>query len=216
MVKKLKHAAWHVLRVIQEVALIVRKPRYTGKVFCIGFNKTGTTSLGKSLQMLGYRHSSYNKKVWRKYYGNNEIVKILKYTAKFDSFDDLPWLKEDMIPVLDRVFPNSKFIYLVRDEASWQRSYVNWTFQKTGVAPDVEEGLERYRRHRAFVTDYFQDQPADRFLTLDVRDEEGFRKLADFLGKKATLKKIPHFNKTVVTRKAAVMGYSGGYLRYVR
>ncbi len=96
--------------------LALRKPQYTSKVFCIGYNKTGTTTLGQALDMLGYRNSSFNKKVWRKYYRNNEIVKILKYTAKFDSADDLPWLKEDMIPILDRVFPNSKFIYLTRDE----------------------------------------------------------------------------------------------------
>ena len=30
------------------------KPNYNGKIFCIGFNKTGTTSLGKSLELLGY------------------------------------------------------------------------------------------------------------------------------------------------------------------
>jgi hypothetical protein len=48
--------------------LIFRTKRYDSKIFCIGFNKTGTTTVGKSLKMLGYKHSSFNKKVYRKYY----------------------------------------------------------------------------------------------------------------------------------------------------
>lgn len=171
------------------------KPDYGSKIFCIGFMKTGTTSLGKSLGMLGFKNGSFNKKVWRKYYFNHEIVEILRYTAKFDSLDDLPWLKEDMIPILDKVFPNSKFIYLERDEKSWQHSMYNWTFKKTGKYPDMEIKLKEYRDHKKFVLDYFRGREDD-FLILDIKDPIGFRKLADFLGKKSIQDHFPHFNKT--------------------
>ena len=43
-----------------------------------------------------------------------------------ESFDDLPWLKEGLPPILLETFPNSKFIYVQRDEASWKRSYRDW------------------------------------------------------------------------------------------
>ena len=177
-----------------------RKANYTSKIFCIGFNKTGTSSLGKSLQMLGYRHSTFNKKVWRKYYKNNEIVKILKYTAKFDSVDDLPWLKEDMIPILDRVFPNSKFIYLTRDEESWQKSIYNWTYKIKGEYPNLEQKLVQFKKHREFVSNYFRNRSKEQFLILDITDKEGFKKLADFLGEKTSRKEFPHLNKTFSTR----------------
>ena len=178
-----------------ELNLVIRKPKYTSKVFCIGFSKTGTTSCGRALVILGYRHSTFNRKVWRKYYKNNEIVNILRYTAKFDSVDDYPWLKEDMIPILDRVFPNSQFIYLTRDEDSWKESMYNWKFKKTGKYPNLEEELGKFRKHREFVLSYFGDRPKDQFLILDVTDKEAFQKLAEFLDKKTSQKSFPHLNK---------------------
>ena len=180
----------------KEIQIALRKPRYNSKVFCIGYNKTGTTTIGKSLEMLGYRNSSFNKRVWRKYYKRNQIVKILKYTANFDSTDDLPWLKEDMIPILDRVFPNSKFIYLTRDEESWKRSLYNWNYKVKGQYPDVEKTYKAYKNHEKFVYEYFANFPEDRFIVLDVKDKKGFRKLAEFLGKKPIQDQFPHFNKT--------------------
>lgn len=182
--------------ILYQIGLALRKKKYTSKVICIGYNKTGTTSLGQSLRMLGYRHSTFDQKVWRKYYKNNQIVKILNYTAKFDSVDDLPWLKEDMIPILDRVFPNSKFIYLTRDEESWKRSLYNWTYQLTGKYPDIDERLNDYRKHKEFVMNYFHDKPDDQFLILDIKDKKGFKKLAKFLGKKPIQESFPHHNKT--------------------
>lgn len=185
-----------------EMALMCRKPTYSAKVFCIGYNKTGTTTIGKSLEMLGYRNSSFNKKVWRKYYKKNRIDKVVEYTARFDSFDDLPWLKEDMIPLLDREFPNSKFIYLTRDEESWQQSLRNWKLKTTGAPPDLTVELEAFREHRKFVLEYFDGRPADDFIVLDVRDKSGFKKLANFLGKRTNRESFPHFNRTAAVPTA--------------
>ena len=176
--------------------LIFQKPKYTSKVFCIGFNKTGTTSCGKALEMLGYRHSTFNQKVWRKHYKNNEIVKILQYAAKFDSLDDLPWLKEDMIPILDRVFPDSKFVYLTRDENLWKKSMYNWTYKMTGEYPDLDEKLEEFRNHREFVLDYFEDRSKEQFLVLDVSDADAFQTLVKFLGKVSNNNAFPRINVT--------------------
>ena len=152
---------------------------YDSKVYCDGFKKTGTTSCGKAIQMLGYRHSTFNKRVWSQY-ENGEIAKVLQYTAKLDSVDDLPWLKEDIIPVFDRVFLNSKFIYLTRDEESWKQSIYHWTFKIFGEYPDLQKKIEEYRKHRKFVLNYFADRPKEQFLVLDIKDQNGYDKLARF------------------------------------
>lgn len=178
------------------IKMAFKKPNYNSKVFCIGFNKTGTTSLGKSLEILGYNNSSFNRIVWRKYYANNDINKILKYTAKFDSVDDLPWLKEDMIPKLDKAFPGSKFIYLTREEESWKKSLYNWRYKTFEEYPDLEKSLKEFRDHKRFVLNYFKKRQKNDFMILDIKDKKGFKKLADFLGKTADRESFPHFNKT--------------------
>lgn len=183
-----------------DTRLFFTTEKYDGKVFCIGYNKTGTTTLGQSLKMLGYRNSSFNKKVWQKYYKQNRIDKVLKYTAKFESFDDLPWLKKEMIPLLDRTFPGSKFIDMHREEGSWKKSMSQWGKKQTGNAVDIDRALEGFRAHKKFIDEYFKDFPDDRFIRLDVKDPEGFQKLADFLGKDCDRKSFPHFNETALFR----------------
>ncbi|WP_299106678.1 sulfotransferase [uncultured Winogradskyella sp.] len=178
------------------LVLLFSKSRYGPKIFCIGYNKTGTTTLGKSLKMLGYKHSSFDRKIYRKYYLKSKYNKIIDYTSKFESFDDLPWLKEDMIPVLDKAFPGSKFIYLTREEHAWKKSFYKWTYKTKGAYPDVEEGWEAYKKHEAFVLDYFKAHPKDQFIVLDVKDKTGFEKLALFLGKTPIQANFPHFNQT--------------------
>jgi len=195
MNKKIKQNLKSLKDYIKIFILIFRKSNYDSKVFCIGYNKTGTTSLGRSLKMLGYKNSSFNKIVWKKYYLNNRIDKVLKYTAKFDSLDDLPWLKEEMIPILDKKFPNSKFIYLIREEEAWKKSLNNWSYKKFEKHPDLEKSLEEYKSHKDFVLDYFKKRSEEDFIILDIKDPEGFKKLGLFLGKTTSRDDFPHFNK---------------------
>lgn len=176
--------------------LLFRKEKYDAKVFCIGFNKTGTTTLGKSMELLGYRNSSFNKKVWSKYYKKGKIDKVLRYTSKFDSFDDLPWLKTDMIPILDSKFPGSKFIYLEREKESWQKSMENWSLKMTGAKRDGEKAYQKYIEHNSFVMNYFENFPPERFIKLKINDPTGFKKLALFLGKPVIQDAFPVYNKT--------------------
>jgi hypothetical protein len=146
--------------------------------------------------MLGYDHSTYNQKVWIDYYLKGRLEKVIEYTAKFESFDDLPWLKEDMIPILDHKFAGSKYIYLERDEASWKQSFARWNQLVFGKNPDVDAGWEEYLHHRQFVLNYFKNRSSKEFIILNVKDPVGFKKLADFLGKVAPQGAFPHLNKT--------------------
>lgn len=179
----------------RQVALShLRRRDYGPKVFCIGYNKTGTTSVGHALAELGYRHTSFNRVVWT-LYGRGQVNRIIDYMSRFESADDLPWLKEDVIPILDARFPGSKFIYLTREERSWRRSIARWTRWMTGKSLNVNVEWERFVAHRQFVTTYFAARPND-LLTLDVADPDGFDRLAAFLGKQAPRAALPKVNVT--------------------
>lgn len=178
-----------------EMKLLFKPKKYNAKVFCIGYNKTGTTALGEALRQLGYDHSTFNRKVWRKHYQNGDIESVLSYTAKFESFDDLPWLKEDMIPILDKKFPGSKFIYLDRDEEAWKNSIKQWTKKVSDKDIDPDEKIEGFRSHKKFVLDYFNNRPSD-FISLEISDPSGFQKLATFLNKQAPQKHFTTHNKS--------------------
>ncbi len=171
------------------------KEDYGPKVFCIGYQKTGTTSVGKSFEMLGLRNTSFNRRMW-KYYQKKKYDKILKFTAKFDSTDDLPWFKEDMIPIIDKTFPNSKFVYMIREDEAWKKSYYNWRYKIFGRYPDLEKAFKGYKNHQDYVLNYFQNRSQKKFINLDITDPKGFKKLAQFIGKETDRESFPHYNKT--------------------
>ena len=94
------------------------------KVFNIGLNKSGTTSLTKALNLLGIKsvhyclHKekiseiiSYNKK------NNKKLMAGLEQFRGFSDFSGQLLYKQ-----LDQQYPNSKFILTVRDFDDWIRS----------------------------------------------------------------------------------------------
>lgn len=184
---------------ISRIAWQFRRSDFGPKIFVIGYNKTGTTSVGKAIASLGYSHSSFNRYVWRKLYLQGRVEEVIRFTSKFEAFDDLPWLRTDMIPILDERFPGSKFIYLSRDEASWKRSWNRWNKVVFGKVVDADDGWETYCEHEAFVSSYFHDSPADRYLAIAVADPMAFRKITEFLNAPYQGESLPHLNQTPTT-----------------
>src|SRR6476660_2478699 len=88
---------------------------HTGKVFGIGFPRTGTTSLVRALNILGI--ASTHNPAGLLTDANDPVLDA------FDGFADNP------IPILyaelDARYPHSKFILTDRDVDSWLRS-VEW------------------------------------------------------------------------------------------
>ena len=212
---RIKHTA---LQAKQDIKTLLRKKNYGPKVFCVGFHKTGTTSLGRALELLGYEHSSWNPRI-EGHYLEGRLDKVIEYASKYESFDDLPWSKEDMIGILDRSFPGSKYIYLERDESSWKRSLARWSalgFNDSTV--DVHARWKEYLKHREFILKYFEQRSGSELLILDVSDPIGFMKLADFLGKIAPQDSLPHLNKTddLLTHQSPVKRAFSKAFRIVR
>jgi hypothetical protein len=94
------------------------------KVFCIGWQKTGTTSMGAALKILGYRvggWESVNGQLVLSWHEGN-LAPIIARAQKFEAFEDFPWPL--VYRELDARFYASKFVLTVRkDEQTWLRSF---------------------------------------------------------------------------------------------
>lgn len=95
---------------LRRVIALLRKPARPGpKVFVIGMNKTGTSSLAEALRLLGYDHFSafYNRwpelhyTIWKRFKWKRFFVWL---ASKYESFDDSPWYDPSLIRVLDKNF----------------------------------------------------------------------------------------------------------------
>ena len=174
----------------------LKKQKAPQKIFCIGFIKTGTKSLGQTLLDLGYDHLTYNPYI-NNDFQNANTDKLLHLASKFESFDDIPWNDEKLIPALDKNFPNSKFIYLQRDENEWLDSFKNWSDYLTSNEIDYTDWFNRFKAHKKFVEAYFKGREED-IIHINVKKKEDFNRLLGFLGKTSELTDFPHKNRTRV------------------
>lgn len=179
-----------VVKAHTELRISLRPRSFGPKVVCIGYNKTGTTSVGRALESLGFFHLTYRQPHWRAY-KQGRIENLLNVVTRVDSLDDLPWLKEDIFPYIDQRFPGSRFIYLERDEESWRRSFMQWRDRVFGYLPDLDKAADQFREHKAFVEEYFAQRPHD-VLKLNVCDPNPFDRLAAFCGKLRPQESFPH------------------------
>ena len=198
--KNIRRLFW---RIRHDFAVYRKSARMTPKVFVIGINKTGTTSLAEALRILGYDHFStyFNKRPdivdWRR---KGDYRRLIRWARKFDSFDDGPWYNPDVIEKMDVAFPGSKFILLNRDENEYMKSYLTYFARRPNVKtlknPDLI--IEEFRRHRSWCLEYFTGRDED-FLDLYVKDENAFQRLSLFLDRPFIAMRLPHKNKTTKT-----------------
>lgn len=91
---------------------------HTGKIFCIGCNKTGTTSIGVALESLGYRlGDQQTAERFVDDWARRDFNQLVEYCDSADAFQDVPFSLADTYKTLDRAFPGSKFVLTVRDSA---------------------------------------------------------------------------------------------------
>jgi hypothetical protein len=193
------------------------------KIFCIGFQKTGTTTLDEALQMLGYRVCGVRKDLVPAL-KNGDWEAIFREVEKYDAFQDNPWpliYKE-----LDRQFPGSKFILTLRDADKWLRSIVNhcenrhtpmreWVYGFGNPKGHETAYLQRYQSHIREVLEYFADRPGD-LLMVSWEKGDGWEKLCTFLGKPLPGQPFPHANKGDYTPQGKLFKNAGKFLSRVK
>ncbi len=178
------------------------------KVFCIGFQKTGTSSLSMALQGLGFSVGDavgvLNRTVdWQAPDPRPEIVdKVLKVARSVDALQDSPCAF--LYRELDAAFPGAKFILTTRDTEAWLASYRRyfpdqnnplrrWMYGVAQFSGNEARYRAVYEAQNAEIRAYFATRPQD-LLEMDLSKGDGWLKLVTFLGE-AALKPFPHANK---------------------
>ena len=175
------------------------------KVFCIGFMKTGTTTMNSALTILGYRVSHRS---WRLLPAimKGDWNSVANHAEAWDALEDNP------IPLiykeLDQLFPNSKFILTKRDPEKWYQSVSyhigrlrspmhEWVFGKGKGLPIEDKGhtIEVFNQHTESVLTYFKERPQD-LLILDVTTDSNWKTICDFLGVSTPSVPFPHSNRS--------------------
>lgn len=105
------------------------------KIFCIGQNKTGTTSLETFFKDHGYKVGNQRKaELLLDNYISRDWKPILNYCKTADVFQDIPFSNNFLYVLLDFYFPNSKFILTERDTPEqWYNSITKFHAKLFGL-----------------------------------------------------------------------------------
>jgi hypothetical protein len=190
------------------IALNIRRLKYgvpKEKVFCIGFQKTGTTSLQYALSLLGYRVAEV--------FGVKDLEtpdqmrgRALSLLPKFDAFADNPWplyFRE-----FDAMFPDAKFILTTRDPEKWYTSVCKhfgnkpirmheWIYGVPAPVGNQEIYFEKLLSHQEAVRAHFADSPGV-LLEFDVAAGHGWTELCGFLDRPVPRRDFPKLNTSTM------------------
>jgi len=177
--------------------------QHDGKIFGIGFYKTGTTTLYDALRTLGYHTVNGDKP--GSYPGADDGATLIQQIdagdfrlptfEMFDAFTDNPYFR--IWREIYALYPDARYILTVRDEDAWIASCVKffshrrirpmrvWMFGPHANpgrdAASRQAWLDAYRAHNAAVRAHFASRP-QQFLEFDPTRESSWGLLCDFLG----------------------------------
>ncbi len=173
------------------------------KIFGIGLNKTGTTTLGVCFKTLGFKHAPYDKTLMYRHEAG-DLDAILSVAHRYQTFEDWPWpliYKE-----LDEHFPDAKFVLTERiSAAKWYDSLCRHS-EHTGT-PRVrriayghempqghaDEHLATYASHSDAVRAHFHGRPG-KLLEVCWEEDSSWEALCSFLGLSVPTEAFPHAN----------------------
>lgn len=160
------------------------------KVMCVGFQRTGTTSLGGALELLGLRVCGAVG-TWMPDIARNASCLAVRLTPDYDAFEDNPWPL--LFRELDVEWPDARFVLTLRSSSAWlvsMRRYFTgppapmeeWLYGAGGVpATDDRRLLDVYARHNEAVIAHFSDR-VGKLLVLDIDHGLCWEPLCQFLG----------------------------------
>jgi len=137
------------------------------KVFCVGRNKTGTTSLEAALHSLGLRMGLQARgEMLTSDWARRDFTRILNLCKTADAFQDAPFSLPFTFQALDIGFPGSKFILTIRDSPEqWFESVKRFQTKivnkgRLPTADDLREFGYRCKGYlwHAFVRNYGDDE----------------------------------------------------------
>jgi len=182
------------------------------KIFGVGLNKTGTSSLKLALEILGFSPAVSQAAIARAGLVHSVLVdddyeRALAWAEDYRVFEDRPWNVGDMYRRLDERFSDARFVLTVRDEESWWRSLERWlTVVKPWALPRYlahlripdlshEAAIESFRRYNAEVVAYFRIRDPQRLLVMDFAEGDGWDEMCAFLACPRPDISFPHTNR---------------------
>ena len=115
------------------------------KIFVVGNNKTGTTSLEHFFKKLGFL--CLPQQIPESLYFENRhntsalLGKLNPYIRSFEVFQDLPFSETSILDELVRSWPHEKYIYTMRSKVSWYNSLLNHHSQTAGFQIDKSKKI---------------------------------------------------------------------------
>jgi hypothetical protein len=86
------------------------------KVFGIGANKTGSTSLEQVFYILGLNVAPQSEgEITSEALSKGNILPLRDHIVRYDAFQDVPFSAKSTYAQIDALFPKSKFILTYRD-----------------------------------------------------------------------------------------------------
>jgi hypothetical protein len=169
------------------------------KIFCVGLNKTGTSSLHEAFKILGlksvheYTDSGQNIKdmLHENYLSGSDILKGLEAYDAYTDWDKMPY-NQVIFKEFVKQYPNSKFILNTRDIDGWLNSRVkhvkrNQLEKKNNpdadikwLDIDVKAWEEEFKKHHEVVFEHFKNREEE-MLVFDITKGDGWEKLCPFL-----------------------------------
>jgi hypothetical protein len=134
------------------------------KVFGIGFQKTGTTSLGQALRLLGYKTISTEdkKRCWQGLLNGIPLDELAYCLDPWDAFEDNPFfwphIGEERRPFYEWAivkYPDAKFILTSRASTEiWIKSLVGHLKRKKIYPGGAKPGTQKFvKRARVYGTE---------------------------------------------------------------
>jgi hypothetical protein len=202
--------------------------RVRPKIFGVGFNKTGTTTLAACLKHFGFRHLGHRRDLLVAF-RHGDLARVFQETDRFDSFDDWPYplMYEDLFK---QYGARAKFILTMRQSSEvWLNSLKAHALitnpenhsRKLAYGYDYPHGREAehiamYEAHNAAVKNFFTKNNAEHQLLCVSWDQgHGWAELCSFLGLPKPATAFPHFNKasdgdpTLVARNKQLIAGTG-------
>jgi hypothetical protein len=182
------------------------------KVFGIGFQKTGTSSLDQAFRILGYRT---DKGVFINAPAKRDSIfidppltnakvleRVFPVAQEKDAFSDNPWPL--LYRELDALFPGSKFVLTVRYADTWLASLVRhygdresdmleWLYGCRSIPGNEARCLPVYEAHNAAVRKHFASRP-DALLEIDIERTPQWDALCAFLSRPVPAQPFPRAN----------------------
>jgi len=179
------------------------------KVFCIGLNKTGTSSFGAAMRLLDYKvlgWTGFSATLTLRWHEGHFGGEAKRAIAAHDAFEDLPWglwYRE-----IDELVPDALFVLTERATpaiwldsiqrhiargSAWVGHYLVYgSYDPVG---DSDKYLARYIAHAAEVEAYFANRPG-KLLTVSWDRGDGWTELCRFLGHPSVPEQpFPHINQ---------------------